>query len=96
MNAGEYENKASLEAAQLDPTVGALNKGSPEVIHSLKTFDIYPSTNLLFWLRPVAAVVLIIIVAYSKEFLTSSIRMSYITGSVGYKIKIQGALFKNY
>ena len=64
-----------------DPTVGALDKSSSEAIHSLKTRDICPSPDTFFGLRPGAVVVLIIIVAYSKNFLTSVIRVSYITGS---------------
>ena len=79
-----------------DPTVGALDKSSSQVIHALKTCDICPSPNIFFALRPSAVVVLIIIVAYSKNFLTNVIRISYITGRVGCKIKMQGLLLKNY
>ena len=40
-----------------DPTVGALDKSSSEVIHSLKTCDICPSPNIFFGLWPGAVVV---------------------------------------
>ena len=65
------------------------------VTAAMKLKDAY-FPNTFFGLRPGAVVVLIIIVAYSKNFLTNVIRISYITGRIGCKIKMQGLLLKNY